>query len=111
MGGERASTTRMRLSGKICAICRNSLPEPHTPGERLCAKCTNARSPRRRVYMYFMLNHAWHCQFLEADLKTPLPRTLNLSTPEKVFELASRGGCNLNQIGRQIGRASCRERV
>ena len=51
--------------------------------------------------MYFMLNHAWHCQFLEADLKTPLPRTLNLSTPEKVFELASRGGCNLNLEGRQ----------
>jgi hypothetical protein len=30
-------------------------------------------------------------QFLEADLKTPLPRTFRFATPEKVVELAERG--------------------
>jgi hypothetical protein len=36
IGGERASTTRMRLAGKICCACRNPLdPDPaHPSGER-----------------------------------------------------------------------------
>jgi hypothetical protein len=33
----------------------------------------------------------WFCQFLEADAKTPLPRTLNFADPEKIRELARRG--------------------
>jgi hypothetical protein len=33
----------------------------------------------------------WHCQFLEADAKTPLARTLNFADPEKIRELARRG--------------------
>jgi hypothetical protein len=31
-------------------------------------------------------------QFLEADLKTPLPRKLTFADPEKIRELARRGG-------------------
>jgi hypothetical protein len=34
----------------------------------------------------------WHCQFLEEDLKTPLPRKLTFQTAEKVEELIRRGG-------------------
>ena len=45
----------------------------------------------RRVYMYFMLIGGWHCQFLEADLKTPLPRRFNFSDISKVTELIQRG--------------------
>jgi hypothetical protein len=51
--------------------------------------------------MYFMLRDGWHCQFLEADLKTPLPKRLNLSSPQKVIETAERGGYNMNLEGRQ----------
>ena len=40
--------------------------------------------------MYFVLRDGWHCQFLEADLKTPLPRTFRFATPE-VVKLAERG--------------------
>jgi hypothetical protein len=47
---------------------------------------------RHRVYMSFMLSHGWHCQFLESDLQTSLPRTLNFATSEKVIELIERGG-------------------
>lgn len=51
--------------------------------------------------MHFMLNRAWHCQFLEEDLKTPLPRKITLSDQEKLFEMAERGGYLLNLEGRQ----------
>ena len=73
MGGERSSTTRMRLAGKICCSCKSSLSPPHSPGEKYCARC-QSQIGCRRVYMYFMLRDGWHCQFLEADLKTPLPK-------------------------------------
>ena len=75
MGGERASTARMRLAGKICARCKASLPNPERLGERLCAKCTIERSPKHRIYMYFFQRSDWYCQFLEEDLKTALPKT------------------------------------
>jgi hypothetical protein len=55
----------------------------------------------RRVYMTFMLRDNWHCQFLEADLKTALPRRLTMQHPEKIFELAERGGYPMNLEGRQ----------
>ena len=42
--------------------------------------------------MYFMKRQGWYCQFLEADLKTPLPCKLNLDDPAKLIELAERGG-------------------
>jgi hypothetical protein len=34
----------------------------------------------------------WYCQFLEEDLKTPLPRKFTFQTPEKVEELIRRAG-------------------
>jgi hypothetical protein len=42
--------------------------------------------------MSFMLRERWFCQFLEADLKTALPRKLSFAEVEKVRELAERGG-------------------
>lgn len=91
MGGERSSTTRMRLAGKICARCSISLPDPPpTPGERLCAGC---RSPGiHRVYMYYMLRNSWMCQFLEEDLKTPLRRRLHFRDPEKIRTIVDKVG-------------------
>ena len=54
---------------------------------------TNARKPKEhRVYLYFMLREGWHCQFLEPDLKTPLPRKLNFATPDKLLEIFERWG-------------------
>lgn len=46
---------------------------------------------RRRVYMYFQFRDGWQCQFLEADLKTPLPRRLHFTSADKVVELVNRG--------------------
>ena len=101
MGGERSSTVRQRLAGKICALCRAPLPPPHLPGEQLCASCGAKRKPPRRVYMHFQTQSGWQCQFLEEDLKTPLARRLNLVSQEKLFEIAERGGYVLNLEGRQ----------
>ena len=51
--------------------------------------------------MSYMLRNGWHCHFLEADLKTPLPRKLNFPSPEKIVETAERGGyvTNLEDTG------------
>ena len=88
MDGERASSTRQRLAGKVCCACRNSLP-PDPTGERYCERC----APRRRICMHYMLaTGGWYCQFLEEDLKTPLRRTFTFATEEKVLDMAKRGG-------------------
>jgi hypothetical protein len=34
-----------------------------------------------RVYMAFFQREGWYVQFLEADLKTPLPRKFNFTDP------------------------------
>ena len=50
------------------------------------------RADRPRVYMSFQDRKGWHCQFLEADLKTSLPRQLHFKSPNKIVELVQRGG-------------------
>jgi hypothetical protein len=56
------------------------------------ASTARQKLPLRRVYMSFMLSGGWYCQFLESDLKTPLPRKLNFATEDKVTELVRRCG-------------------
>ena len=56
---------------------------------------------RRRVYMSFMDRKGWQVQFLEQDLKTPLPRKLHFASPDKVVELVERGGGLSNLESRQ----------
>jgi hypothetical protein len=111
MGGERGSTARARLAGEICCWCKKHLGAPERPGERSCENCGPAHAPRRRVYMCFMQRQGWYCQFLEADLKTSLPRKLNLDGSEKLIEMAKRGGGTPNleadqmlRYGIQMGR-------
>lgn len=55
----------------------------------------------RRVYMSFMLRDGWYCQFLEEDLRTPLPKTLHFKDQAKLIELAQRGGAFRNLEDRQ----------
>jgi hypothetical protein len=47
---------------------------------------------RHRVYLSFQDRHGWLCQFLEADLKTPLPKRLHFASSDKVVELVERAG-------------------
>lgn len=51
--------------------------------------------------MSFMLNQGWSCQFLEADLKTPLPRKLTFSSPDKILQLAEHAGALKDLATRQ----------
>jgi len=51
--------------------------------------------------MSFMHSRGWYCQFLEADLKTPLPRKLNFASSDKIVELAERAGALRNLESRQ----------
>jgi hypothetical protein len=60
--------------------------------------------PRSRVYVYMSFQFhggRWQCQFLEKDLQTLLPRTLNLATAEEVIALVDRGGGLSNLQSRQ----------
>jgi hypothetical protein len=51
--------------------------------------------------MHFMSRKGWLCQFLEEDLKTPLPRKVMFEDDQKIWEMAKRGGFTLNISGRQ----------
>jgi hypothetical protein len=42
--------------------------------------------------MYFQCRNGWHCQFLEQDLKTSLPKKLHFASSDKVIELVEYGG-------------------
>jgi len=57
------------------------------------------RCPRRES---FQCRNGWHCQFLEADLKTALPRKLHFSSRDKIIELVRRGAGLTNQESRMM---------
>jgi hypothetical protein len=50
----------------------------------------------RRVYMSFMDRRGWWCQFLEEDLKTPLPKKCAVETQDKIREIVRRGGADMS---------------
>jgi hypothetical protein len=52
--------------------------------------------------MNFHFRGGWQVQFLEADLRTPLPRTLTFSDPDKIRELARRGEAWNDSESRQM---------
>jgi hypothetical protein len=61
--------------------------------------------------MSYMLTNGWYCQFLEEDLKTPLPRKVTLDDPKKLMEMAERGGglpnleaSQMLRLGIEVGR-------
>lgn len=43
-----------------------------------------------------MMRKGWYCQFLEADLKTPLPRKLTITDGRKLLEMAERDGVKMH---------------
>ena len=47
--------------------------------------------PSHRVFMTFFQRSGWQVQFLEADLRTPLPRKFTFTDPDKIRELARKG--------------------
>ena len=47
---------------------------------------------RHRVYLSFQCRNGWQCQFLEADLQTPLPKRLHFVSSSKIVELVERAG-------------------
>jgi hypothetical protein len=49
------------------------------------------------VYLSFQFRDGWQCQFLEADLQTPLPKKLHFASSGKVVELVERAGGFIDQ--------------
>jgi hypothetical protein len=97
MGGERGSTTRMRLNGEICCACKNLLPKPHTPGERYCDRC---RPPLKVVYVSFEKKASWHLVFSDSNSQQRLC-TLVFADDDKIVELAKRSGALTNLEAKQ----------
>ncbi len=52
--------------------------------------------------MAFQNRYGWHCQFLEPDLRTLLPRHLHFKSPDKIIEMVERGGGFPDQESRQM---------
>jgi hypothetical protein len=50
--------------------------------------------------MNFMLREVWLISFLEPDCKTSLPVKLNFAIPEKIFDMAKRGGADMTSASR-----------
>jgi hypothetical protein len=70
--------------------------------------------PSHTVYMTFFSRQGWQVQFVEADLKTPLPRMYTFADPEKIRELARRGEAmgtsearQMLEYGIEVGRGGC----
>jgi hypothetical protein len=56
--------------------------------------------------MSFQDRRGWHCQFLEADLKSSLPLKLHFKSAAKLIELIERGGGITDQESRlMLGQA------
>jgi hypothetical protein len=99
MGGERSSSTRMRLAGKVCCWCRRPLEPPYPGRERACERCGGERT--RRVQMRFEECHGWRVTFRDpGDLRARF-RELTFTDKEKVQLLVERTGMRLLLEDRQ----------
>jgi hypothetical protein len=97
MGGERGSTTRMRLKGEICCACKAWLPPPHTPGERYCVRC---KPPLKAIYVAFEKKVSWHLVISDSQSQRQLC-TLVFADDGKIVELVKRGGGLTNLESKQ----------
>jgi hypothetical protein len=88
MGGERGSTSRLRLQGKICCACKVGLPPPYVAGERYCSRC---KPVQKVVYAAFERKDGWHVVFYDSTTQRRLGRELLLRDDEKLYELARKG--------------------
>jgi hypothetical protein len=88
MGGERGSTARARLEGRICCACQTFLKPPYTGQETYCTRC---RPTQRVVYAAFERKVGWHVVFFDSASKRRLSRELILEQDDKLYELAKRG--------------------
>ena len=77
---------------------------PSAPHQRALSRLGDPcrlNQPRRRLLMSFMLaGEGWRISFLEADCRTSLKRKLVFSEPDKILEMARRGGADLTSAAR-----------
>ena len=100
MGGERSSTTRMRLVGKICSFYRRQLAAPYPGRERACAEC-KPETITREVYMRFERCHGWRVSFYEPGSPTTRFREFTFADASKLAELLARSATRMLLEDRQ----------
>jgi hypothetical protein len=89
MGGERASKTRMRLAGKICCFCSNSMPAPYPGRERICAKC-QGKQTMHTLHMRFEQCLGWRVSFRDLNNPSARFREITFAGSEKIETLVAR---------------------
>jgi hypothetical protein len=96
---------RERSVGAVeAAEFRNSLvpcPLLMSPASAYASGVSEIKSRSGGSTSTLLWREGWYCQFLEEDLKTPLPRKVVLPNSAKLIELAQRGGYVLNLENRQ----------
>jgi hypothetical protein len=90
------------MAGLICCLCENSLPDDplHKHGERLCADCTAARTPKRKVRMFYIeMPTGLDICFVENN-NQPVGKRLFYSDPTRIYDLlrAARSSVEDHQI-------------
>ena len=61
-------------------------------GSDIASVAWKRRLPAVSLHALHAQREGWYCQFLEEDLKTPLPKKLTFADVSKVRELAEKGG-------------------
>lgn len=86
MRGERGSTARQRIAGKICCNCRRLLTPNGRVGERYCETC----GPRLAVLMRFEeFKGEWIVNFSEGN--RGVGRTRVIRSDASILEMVKRG--------------------
>ena len=86
MGGERGSTTRQRIAGKICCICRRLLT-PKGKGESAIATLADRALPR--LYAYEEFKGEWILNFSQGN--RGVGRTRVIRSDESILTTVERG--------------------
>jgi hypothetical protein len=89
MGGERGSTSRMRMAGKICCFCHSILAPPYPGEERACSRCEDLKTARP-LYMRFERCLGWRVTFRDLGDPSREFRQITFADSDKIEALIAR---------------------
>ena len=95
-------TGETSVAAILCALPRNKLWITFASSSPYTLLMSRYDRPSHRVFMTFFFRKGWQVQFVEADLKTPLPRKVTFADAEKIRELARRGEAMGTSEARQM---------
>jgi hypothetical protein len=96
MSGDRASTVRMRETGKICCSCDRLLSPPFHGRQRVCPQCeVDSMGLKRTVLMQFKRNQGWQINFSDSTNPSAQFRELIFAHSSKIQDLVRKSGTQM----------------